>query len=269
MENVPEDTYTCPSFNSYSSERLAQIGGKVSGENEDTNDDEFEFALAREENDVFPDEFFYQGQIGPVYPLFRRDLLLSYGESSISSENRRLESSAEVKCIKVPLSKLLEETRRDENDRDPASCTSSEVDELESIPTGTYCVWRPKVPETPSPSRCKKSKSTGSASKRWKLPEFLRRSNSEGKDSFVFMTPKHRDEKRDRTETSRKLTEGIAPVAAASSNTAGPPSAHEALYVQNRAKNENDRKKSYLPYRPGLVGFFASSNGLRKSSPRF
>lgn len=264
MENGPEDTYTCPSFNSYSSERLAQIVGKVSGENEDTNDDEFEFALAREENDVLPEDFFYQGQIGPVYPLFRRDLLLSYGGSS---ENRRLESSAEVECIKVPLSKLLEETRRDENDRDPASCSSSEVDELESIPTGTYCVWRPKVPETPSSSRCKKSKSTGSASKRWKLPEFLRRSNSDGKDSFVFMTPKHRDEKRDRTETSRKLTERIA--TAASSSTVGPPSAHEALYVQNRVKNENDRRKSYLPYRPGLVGFFASSNGLRKSSPRF
>lgn len=264
MENGPEDTYTCPSFNSYSSERLAQIVGKVSGENEDTNDDEFEFALAREENDVLPEDFFYQGQIGPVYPLFRRDLLLSYGGSS---ENRRLESSAKVECIKVPLSKLLEETRRDENDRDPASCSSSEVDELESIPTGTYCVWRPKVPETPSPSWCKKSKSTGSASKRWKLPEFLRRSNSDGKDSFVFMTPKHRDEKRDRTETSRKLTERIA--TAASSSTVGPPSAHEALYVQNRVKNENDRRKSYLPYRPGLVGFFASSNGLRKSSPRF
>lgn len=266
MENGPEDTYTCPSFNSYSSERLAKIGEKVAGENEDTNDDEFEFALAREENDVLPDEFFYQGQIGPVYPVFRRDLLLSYGESSMNSENRRLESSAEVECIKVPLSKLLEETRRDENDRDPASCSSSEADELDSIPTGTYCVWRPKVPETPPPSRCKKSKSTGSASKRWKLPEFLRRSNSEGKDSFVLMTPKQRDEKRDRTETSKKSTEKIAAV---SSSTTGPPSAHEALYVHNRAKKENDRRKSYLPYRPDLVGFFASANGLRKSSPRF
>ncbi|XP_075507951.1 uncharacterized protein LOC142544800 [Primulina tabacum] len=266
MENGPEDTYTCPSFNSYSSERLAEIGGKVAGENGDTNDDEFEFVLAREENDVLPDEFFYQGQIGPVFPVFRRDLLLSYGDSSMSNENRRLEPSAEMECIKVPLSKLLEETRRDENDRDPASCSSSEADELESIPAGTYCVWRPKVPETPSPSRCKKSKSTGSASKRWKLPEFLRRSNSEGKDSLVFMTPKHRDEKRDRTETSRKSTENIAAV---SSSTAGPPSAHEALYVQNRAKKENDRRKSYLPYRPDLVGFFASANGLRRSSPRF
>ncbi|XP_073158449.1 uncharacterized protein [Henckelia pumila] len=242
MENGPEDTYACPSFSSYSSERMAEIAGKVAGENQD---DEFEFALAPTEDQN--DEFFHRGQIGPVFPLFRRDLLLSCDESS---------SMSSVECIKVPLSQLLEETRRDENEGDPASCSSSEADELESIPAGTYCVWRPPKPpsETPSPSRCKKSKSTGSASKRWKLPEFLRRSNSEGKDSLVFMTPRHKT-----AETSRKSTERIS----------GTASAHEALYVQNRAKKENDRKKSYLPYRPDLVGFFGGGNSLGKSSPRF
>ncbi|KZV32946.1 hypothetical protein F511_01457 [Dorcoceras hygrometricum] len=261
MEKGPEDAYTCLSFNSYSSQMLAEIAGKVSVENQDTTDDEFEFALAREENGVLPDEGFYRGQTGPVFPVFCRDLLSSYDDDS--GENRRLE---EVEGIKVPLSKLLEETRRDENDRDPASCSSSEADELESIPAGTYCVWRPKLlSDTPPPIGCKKSKSTGSASKRWKLPEFLRRSNSEGKDSLVLMTPKHRDEKRDKTETSTKPTEKLAAITTA----AGPPSAHEALYVQNRAKKENDRKKSYLPYRPDLVGFFATANSLRKSSPRF
>ncbi|WKA09681.1 hypothetical protein VitviT2T_027304 [Vitis vinifera] len=67
------------------------------------------------------------------------------------------------------------------------SCSSSEADELEEVPPRKYCMWKPKAVESP-PGRCRKNNSMGS-SKRWKFREFLHRSNSNDKDTFVFLTP--------------------------------------------------------------------------------
>ena len=64
---------------------------------------------------------------------------------------------------------------------------SSEVDELEKVPSGTYYVWKSKATKSP-PRRCKKSNSTGS-SKWWKFRDFLLRSNNDGKDTLFFLTP--------------------------------------------------------------------------------
>ncbi|BAT99243.1 hypothetical protein VIGAN_10064500 [Vigna angularis var. angularis] len=63
------------------------------------------------------------------------------------------------------------------------SSSSSEADELEGVPAATYCMWTPN-----SPRKCKKSNSTGSSSKKWKLFDLLRQSNSEGKESYLFLT---------------------------------------------------------------------------------
>ncbi|KAI3463004.1 hypothetical protein Pfo_019667 [Paulownia fortunei] len=271
MNNSQEDVYICPSFNSYSSDRLAEIAVRVTVERSNdaagnegyAGDDDFEFALVRQDEEVLTtEEFFYNRQSGPVFPVFNRDLLLNNdGELSTSSEKKMLESS-----IAIPLSKLFIE---EDHERDyPPSCSSSEADELENIPAGTYCVWRPKMAESPLPSQCKKSKSTGSASKRWKLRDLLRRSKSDGKESFVFLTPKHREEKSDKSiQPSKKANEkGSSSV---SGGGPGSTSAHEAFYVRNRAMKEGDKKKSYLPYRQDLVGFFANVNGLRRSFPHF
>ncbi|WJZ88985.1 hypothetical protein VitviT2T_008236 [Vitis vinifera] len=65
--------------------------------------------------------------------------------------------------------------------------TASEADELEGVLSGMYCVWKPKAAKSP-PRRCRKNNSTGS-SKRWKFRNFLHRSNSDDKDTFVFLTP--------------------------------------------------------------------------------
>ncbi|KAK4426150.1 hypothetical protein Salat_1383500 [Sesamum alatum] len=266
MDKSEEDVYICPSFNSYSSDRLAEIAVRVAGEKSEDSagDDDFEFALVREDEEISAEVFLYGGQIGPIFPVFNRDLLNvdKDGELSTISEEKILEQS-----IAIPLSKLFIE---EDQERDcPASCSSSEADELENIPAGTYCVWRPKMAESPLPSQCKKSKSTGSASKRWKFRDLLRRSNSDGKDSFVFLTPKRREEKQDKLIqlATKKSKENV--VRSASGYSAGSPSAHEALYVRNRAMKEGDKKKSYLPYRQDLVGFFANANGLRGSFPHF
>lgn len=257
MENGREDAYPCPSFNSYSSDRLAEIAVQIAAEKNEDCDEDFEFSLVREDKEFSAEELVYDGQLGPIFPVFNRDLLLSDGGGPPGG-NERFESS-----IQVPLSKLFLE-----DGENPPSCSSSEVDELENIPTGTYCVWRPKAVDQPSPSRCRKSKSTGSASKRWKFRDLLRRSNSDGKDSLVFLTPKNREEKLSPTEIPRKL-KGKEGTAAGASTAVVARSAHEALYVRNRAMNEVDRRKSYLPYRQDLVGFFVNVNVLSKGFPHF
>lgn len=268
MENGREDAYACPSFNSYSSDRLAEIAVKIAAEKsgDDVEDDgDFEFSLVRDETEFSAEEFVYDGQLGPIFPVFNRDLLLSDAGGrggAAGRDDERLESS-----IQVPLSKLFLGDR--DGDNNHPSCSSSEADELENIPAGSYCVWRPKVADQPSPIRCNKSKSTGSASKRWKFRDLLRRSNSDGKESLVFLTPRNREEKSPTSEIPRKLKgKGGSGAAATGTSTAvAARSPHEALYVRNRAMSEVYKKKSYLPYRQDLVGFFVNVNVLGKGFP--
>ncbi|CAA0834981.1 Protein of unknown function (DUF1645 [Striga hermonthica] len=194
---------------------------------------------------------------GVVFPVFDRDLLpASAGdEIGLESEANLPESSSAV----APLSKLFAEESEDR-----ASCSSSEVDELESVPEGTYCVWRPRAVDRPPPGGCRKSSSTGSASKRWRFRDLLR-SNSEGKESFVFLAaPKTREEKPSATAAAELPGKAKGKGAGAAAR-----SAQEALYVQKRAVVEGNKKKSYLPYRRDLVGFFVNVDGLGKRFPRF
>lgn len=254
MNNAQDDVFVCPSFNSYSTDRLAEIAVRVAGNSSAAGDDDFEFALVRQDKEVSAAELLYSG---PVFPLFNRDLIENGCEQPLESNNL------------VPLSKLFAE--EDDEREFPPSCSSSEADELENIPAGTYCVWRPRMAEPPMPSQCKKSKSTGSASKRWKLRDLLRRSKSDGKESFVFLTPKHREEKPNKLinniqAAKRENSGGLHSAAAAAPPS---PSAHEAFYVRNRLMKEGDKKKSYLPYRRDLVGFFANVNGVRRSFSHF
>ncbi|KAL1812313.1 hypothetical protein ACET3Z_022378 [Daucus carota] len=248
MQNNLNDNVVCPSFNSYSSDKLAEIASKVTDEfNRITlvhDEDEFEFSL-----ELSADQINNQG---PIFPIFNRQLY---------DQNNEEKASANL----LPLKNLfLEEAEASRL----SSSSSSEADELESIPPGTYCVWRPKDDVASSPASCKKSKSTGSASKRFRIRDLIRRSNSEGKSSssssFVFLTPKKEklvDEKL-RLESGKVAGKMRAPASPSSS-------AHETFYMQNRAMKEGEKRKSYLPYRKDLVGFFANVNGLGKAAKPF
>ncbi|KAL6551490.1 hypothetical protein OROGR_007644 [Orobanche gracilis] len=270
MENKQEDAYKCPSFSSYSSDRLVEIAVRVAaGRSNDAiqngDDEDFQFALVRKDDkEVLVDESICDGQIERVFPVFDRDLLLNnnYGEESGGSKQSESRATA-------PLGKIFIEDREDRDGDNPVSCWSSEADALENIPEGTYCIWRPKAAEPPPSSLCKKSNSTGSASKRGKFRDLLR-SNSEGKDSFVFLTPKNGENKLLEDlggKAKGKVVKGGGSPSGAGFSRA--PSAHEAMYVKNRAINERNKKKSYLPYKRDLVGFFVNANGLGKSFPRF
>ncbi|CAJ1781214.1 unnamed protein product [Sphenostylis stenocarpa] len=242
------DSMTCPSFNYYSTVQLAVIDNQDGqGHNRTQNDDtNFEFAAFRDEA-CFDDAFF---------PIFNRNVPREY-RSSVAGGS---DSAAAV--LRFPITG--DDLRRSEHDLLPSTTSesSSEADELEGIPAGTYCVWTPN-----SPSKCKKSNSTGSSSKKWKLLDLLRRSNSEGKESFLFLTASPEKKKMNERWSIDVAGKPKGNGLGEKKKVAVAVSAHEALYVKNRELRRIDKKKSFLPYRPELVGFCASR--FDKTSPSF
>lgn len=153
----------------------------------------------------------------------------------------------------------------------------------------TYCAWAPRD----APAAFPKSASTGTEARRsWRLRDLVAagggRSRSDGKDKFAFLQP----------------TSSASPAASggdgggskhASAKAAAPPQKHAG----KKKKNNNNKKagatemdmatahrlfygkpgaaalagdrtrqpqqQSYLPYRPGIVGFFATAHALGRS----
>ncbi|XP_075660771.1 uncharacterized protein LOC142630632 [Castanea sativa] len=233
-------------------------------EEEEEDDDDFEFAFVCREPDtttISADEIFSNGQIRPTYPIFDQSLLLTLNDSHIEKTNtittttttRKITISAAKapsSLRRPPLRKLMIEEQ--ERDRD-TSCSSSEADDLEGVPDGTYCVWTPH--SSSSSSSCKKSHSTGS-SKRWRFRDLLYRSNSDGKDTFVFLTPNKKAE---------KIAVRNNSISKSNSNSSNK---NKTSVVNNKVAEENKRK-SFLPYRKDLVGFFTNVNGLNRSLQPF
>ncbi|KAL4580598.1 hypothetical protein LXL04_016798 [Taraxacum kok-saghyz] len=153
--------------------------------------------------------------------------------------------------------------------------------------------------ETPASGASSRSSSVGRSSKRWVfLKEFLYRSKSEGRSStsssssgnhkfwrtsLSFSPSSNKDKKSAEaknkattpTTTSTTTTTGDAPATAEAAkptvrkavNGVGitgkrriARSAHELHYTTNRAQAEELRKKTYLPYKQGLLGCLGFSS---------
>ncbi|KAL2936048.1 Replicase polyprotein 1a [Bienertia sinuspersici] len=211
-------------------------------EEEEDEESEFEFAVLGGEDNSSPisaDEIFSNGQIKPMFPIFNTDLVYGYrGATRNDGVSRKLFEERESS------------SSRSRNDG--VSCSSSEADDLEGVPPGTYCVWTPKKKEEVMMMK-KKSKSTGS-SKRWRFRDLLYRSNSDGKDTFVFLTPSPPN-----NNNNNKVTAGKKLVTIGGKKKSG-------VNGNGNGGNANGgRKKSYLPYRQDLVGFFANVNGISRT----
>lgn len=201
-----------------------KINGSAHNETEEEfppSDEEFSFASARFDS-FSADDVFSNGQISPIFPFFDQSL--------ISSDYSAVEEDL---SLRSPVKKVLVET-----------------------PAGMYRELAAKSAGA-SPDTCEKSNSTG-FSTMWRSREMEQRSNSDGRDAFVFLRESEGREKGpakgqkgdNKKRTGKKATS----------------SAHEMLYVENRERREKDKKRSYLPYRPGLFGFFANvSGGLSKN----
>lgn len=197
---------------------------------------------------IAAEDAFINGQIKAVYPLFNRDLLFTDEASGDLHENLPM---------RPPVKKVFVET-------------SGQV--VSSLPegergAGTSCDWSDRKAVEASPEICKKSNSTG-FSKIWRFKDFLGRSNSDGRDTFVFLNNGHGhgpaehvaaakgEEKSERKEAAAKVS---GKAKKGGKGKTAPLSAHE-VYLKSKAKEE-DRRRSYLPYRPELMGFFTNVNG--------
>ncbi|XP_073147363.1 uncharacterized protein [Henckelia pumila] len=253
-----------PSFNSYSNTNLVQIAARVveefRAENDsdelydefyfdrkegfesvkrddeyDDKDEDFEFEFSTKGSEqISADEIFYNGKIRPVYPVFDTHLLI--GEDEIQNEVLQEKGA---KTIRLSLRKLFMEERETAT---TSSSSSSDADELEGVPSETYCVWRPKAAPL-------KSSSTGSSSKRWKLKDLLHRSHSEGsKDGAVLFTTSNSGRKKESENKTKETAAGAVKVKSA------------ATSLYNRDGGE--KRRTYLPYRQDLIGFFSNANGF-------
>ncbi|XP_023736900.1 uncharacterized protein LOC111884831 [Lactuca sativa] len=181
-----EGSGSSPSFSFYASDTstsmaIAKVIREEARFNEfgDSDEDDFRFSLDLSEEEVSAKEIDSRGWI--VFPLFNRDLVV---KDEVKSKDNEIHASD---SITSSLRKLFID-----EPEESSSCSSSEADELEALPSGTYCVWRPKTEGGSSAvmTKIKKSSSTGSLLKKWKLRYMLRRSNSEGKDPVILLTPK-------------------------------------------------------------------------------
>ncbi|KAF2316341.1 hypothetical protein GH714_041682 [Hevea brasiliensis] len=274
MQDPGSTVSFCLSFNSYSSDQLACIAAKVgeeeanngapvsrnqnenesSGSYGDVDDDDFEFVLVRSNPDACTTIDGDHEVAFPIFPLFDRDLLLSCGNESNkqSRDHEEVTSSA----VRLPLKNLFID------DRDPPSSSSSEADELDRVSQGTFCVWtQQRSSPSPSPSPSPSLSASPSQS-----------SSDGGKESLIFLNPDHRRDNNNNNNIilGRKKEEKVDKgkiIAAKPGKAKEKVSAHEVFYVRNKALKEGDKRKSYLPYRQGLVGFFANLNGLGRNFP--
>ncbi|XP_050377622.1 uncharacterized protein LOC126794872 [Argentina anserina] len=216
---------------------------------EEEEEEEFEFAFVCREAPTSPiaaEEVFYNGQIRSVYPVFDQSLLLQVDDVEAVDKDSEKSPAAVTKPRRLPLGRLMIEEERE----NAASCSSSEADDLENLPPGTYCVWAP--PKSGSSGKggggsgggggCDKSGSTGS-SKRWKFRDLLSRSSSDGaKDTYVFFAPtaKIAEKESGNVIVARKVRSG-------------------------KGVADGDKRRSYLPNKQDLLGFFSNVNGLSRN----
>lgn len=216
MSIVDFENELLPSVTEKLSDKLKIDGSNCDEAEEQSSpsDEEFSFSSARFDS-FSADDVFSNGQIFPFF-----DQTLISGDYSVAAEDDLGHQS--------PVKKVLVE--------------SSE---------GIYRKLAGKSAGA-SPETCEKSNSTG-FSQMWRSREMEQRSNSDGRDAFVFLR-----ENEGREKTAAKGYKGKGKKVSSS--------AHEMLYVENRERREKDKKRSYLPYKTGLFGFFTNvSGGLSKN----
>ncbi|KAK6123077.1 hypothetical protein DH2020_043180 [Rehmannia glutinosa] len=184
---------------------------------------------------IAAEDAFINGQIKPVFPLFNRDLFFS-GEDS--------RSLLDSLPMRPPVNKVFVE---------------SAPENVEAA--GPHCEWSDRKAVEASPEICKKSNSTG-FSKIWRFKDLLGRSNSDGRDAFVFLNNAHAQtsaaEQPAAVKVNEKKESKDKVKGKAKKGKTASLSAHE-VYLKSKAKEE--KRRSYLPYRPELMGFFTNVNG--------
>ncbi|KAK4263219.1 hypothetical protein QN277_028664 [Acacia crassicarpa] len=218
-------------------------------------EDEFSFVCGDvSQNFASADELFHNGQIRPKFPLFVQEC---GGDSP----------------LRPPLKKLFVE-RQDISS--PALNVCESVEWNRAPPqVGSFYRWSNKKTTEVLNRRCEKSSSTG-FSKLWRFRDLKLRSNSDGKDAFLFLTAISKKRTSSATaeaenaanikETAEKANSGeVKNDAVRKSKSKMASWGPEKHYVMIRARKESDKRRSYLPYRQDLVGFFTNVKGFTRN----
>ncbi|OIW15248.1 hypothetical protein TanjilG_17568 [Lupinus angustifolius] len=202
-------------------------------------EEEFSFSCDNPQGTLFfADEIFGNGQILPMFPIC--------GQSALHADTHKKRTLSP----RPPLKKLFVEEHNhlssmlDRKTEEPLYKWSEEMTILEVVT---------------SHERCKKSSSTGFSDQLRIMRDMKLRSNSEGDDTFILMNPsspappkqvKHNDLK-DKNVTKKKTKKEEHKIEF---------SAYEKHYRMSRTRKEGDKRRSFLPYKQVMVGFFAKTN---------
>ncbi|CAN6234094.1 unnamed protein product [Urochloa humidicola] len=221
------------------------------GSDYDSDDDGFEFAfappLAAPADGLAPaDDLFAHGRILPAYPVFDRHL---------------------TEEMTIPAS--------------PSASTAAPPS------PDTYCAWAPRsAPGSPTRERddaFPKSASTGEARRSWRLRDLVSgRSHSDGKEKFHFLHSATATAAAP-SKMAGTSSQAAKPAAAAQMQSkkkggrkadAGGvtemdmATAHKLFYGKpggGALAGDRRQQQSYLPYRPGIVGFFTTAHAIGRS----
>ncbi|KAL0385540.1 UNVERIFIED_CONTAM: hypothetical protein Sradi_2948300 [Sesamum radiatum] len=170
-DKMSEDFYTHLKLREENEAVDDDHGDDYEEEEEEEEEEEFSFMCGgANASPIAAEDAFFNGQIKPVFPLFNRDLLFS-GEDSVDAA-----ALHESLPMRPPVKKVFVETSEENGQVTP---------ENEEV-SGLYCEWSERKAVEASPEACKKSNSTG-FSKIWRFKDLLGRSNSDGRDAFVFL----------------------------------------------------------------------------------
>ncbi|XP_076918358.1 uncharacterized protein LOC143578760 [Bidens hawaiensis] len=232
--------------------RNGDLEARVHDENHEDDDDDFTFMLIGNDDAPIHED--------KLLPLFDQKLLLDDGEYELEEieDHHRLP-------IMPPVDKIFIESPRG------LPSSESQQNENDDISTGEYCAWSGDS-TTATAELSKKSNSTG-FSKLWRLKEKVGRSNSDGRDAFVFL--KCSDNIKSTTKSTATSSTSSSAAGAFVKVTGGKarvvkqrkPTGYEA-YLRSRGEyTEEERRRSYLPYRPEMLGglFTNVHGGLTKN----
>lgn len=230
-----------------------------SGDDESSDDEgelelevEFEFPFVCRDSPAGTaapaDELFADGRIRAFYPVFGRG-----GSGSCCTA-----LPAAPPRVRGQLGRLFQEETRERSSSasftaSSGPATDDEDGGLDGAAPGSYCVWRPgpSASASPSPPPPRKSGSTGSMARWRRISDLVvGRSHSDGRDKFLFLAAAPRRGPKDKEHAA------TAPPAVAAHQMA----AYLARGVPPR--------RTFLPYREELVGFFANVNGISRSHHR-
>ncbi|CAN6336720.1 unnamed protein product [Urochloa humidicola] len=272
-------------------------------ESSDEEEFDFEFPFVSRDSPAGTaapaDELFADGRIRPFYPVFGRAAAAGGGRwtgGKLHAAGSHEGAARPAPAVAPPrvrgqLGRLfLEETReRNSSTSSTASTASSssssaamddDRDGLEGAAPESYCVWRSgsSASASSSPRPPRKSGSTGSMARWRRISDLVvGRSHSDGKEKFLFFaTPPPHEAPTSKDKPKPKSKPAPAPTPAGgrkptptttTTEVDTVTAAHRIAYLAKGGGvvPGGTPRRTFLPYREELVGFFANVNGISRS----